>query len=92
VFRTVRRVAAAAGIEGAEKLSPHSLRHRVATLLLGRNYPLHVVQDFLGHADPRTTRRYDLARESLDRSPAYDLGQMLAAGIARHASAFERGA
>ena len=59
-------------------------------LILGRNYPLHIVQDFLGHADPRTTRRYDLARESLYRSPAYDLGQLLAAGIAKHVGAFER--
>jgi integrase/recombinase XerD len=88
VFRTVRRVAIAAGIEGAEKLSPHSLRHSVATLLLSRGHPLHVVQDFLGHADPRTTRRYDQARESLDRSPAYDLGQVLAAGVARHAQTY----
>jgi hypothetical protein len=29
------------------------------------------VQDLLGHADPRTTRRYDRSRGSLDRSPAY---------------------
>jgi site-specific recombinase XerD len=88
VFRTVRRVATAAGIEGADQLSAHSLRHSVATLLLGRGHPLHVVQDFLGHADPRTTRRYDQARESLDRSPAYDLGQILAAGVARHAHTY----
>jgi hypothetical protein len=45
------------------------------------------VQDFLGHADPRTTRRYDLDRESLDHSPAYSLGTALAAGVARHAPA-----
>ncbi|TDE35461.1 site-specific integrase [Actinomadura sp. 6K520] len=63
---------------------PHSLRHSVVTLLLDRGHPLHVVQDFLGHADPRTTRSYDTARESLDRSPAYDLGTALAAGVARH--------
>jgi integrase/recombinase XerD len=42
----------------------------------------------LGHADPRTTRRYDQARETLDRSPAYDLGQLLAAGVARHAQTY----
>ncbi|WP_344939261.1 tyrosine-type recombinase/integrase [Actinomadura miaoliensis] len=82
VFRLLRRVAAVAGIDVADQLSPHSLRHSVATLLLDRGHPLHVVQDFLGHADPRTTRRYDQARESLDRSPAYDLGQALAAGVA----------
>ncbi|MCW2904980.1 MAG: integrase [Streptosporangiaceae bacterium] len=88
VFRLVRRVAAAAAIADADKLSPHSLRHSVATMLLDRGHPLHVVQDFLGHADPRTTRRYDRARESLDRSPAYDLGAALAAGVARHARTY----
>lgn len=41
------------------------------TLLLDCGHPLHVLQDVLGHAVPRTTRRYDHARESLDRSPAY---------------------
>lgn len=90
VFRLLRRVAKAAGVSGADKISPHSLRHSVATLLLGRGHALHVVQDFLGHADPRTTRRYDQARESLDRSPAYDLGTALAAGVARHASAYDQ--
>jgi len=88
VFRLLRRLATAAGIPGADKLSPHSLRHSVATMLLDRGHPLHVVQDFLGHADPRTTRRYDRARESLDRSPAYDLAATLAAGAARHAQTF----
>ncbi|MEV3927053.1 tyrosine-type recombinase/integrase [Actinomadura coerulea] len=88
VFRLLQRVAKAAGITGADGLSPHSLRHSVATLLLDRGHPLHVVQDFLGHADPRTTRRYDHARESLDRSPAYDLGAALAAGVARHTRAY----
>jgi site-specific recombinase XerD len=88
VFRLIRRIAAAAGVCQADKLSPHSLRHSVATLLLNRGHPLHVVQDFLGHADPRTTRRYDQTRDSLDRSPAYDLGAALAAGVARHANVY----
>lgn len=88
VFRLIRRVAQAAGIPQAGQLSPHSIRHSVATILLDKGYPLHVVQDFLGHADPRTTRGYDLGRESLKRSPAYDLGNSLAAGIDRYAPAF----
>ena len=90
VFRLLRRIAAAAGIDGADRLSPHSLRHSVATMLLDRGTPLHVVQDLLGHADPRTTRRYDRARESLDRSPAYDLAAALAAGVVRHTEAYTR--
>src|SRR5690606_16074917 len=88
VFRLIRRVAKAAGIAHAGVLSPHSLRHSVATLLLGGGHPLHIVQDFLGHADPRTTRRYDAGRESLDRSPAYVLGQTLAASVTRHAHTY----
>lgn len=88
VFRLVRRIAKAAGVPHADKLSPHSIRHSVATILLNKGVPLHIVQDFLGHADPRTTRRYDLGRESLDRSPAYDLAAALSAGIDRYAEAY----
>lgn len=91
VFRTVRRVARKAGIPHADAISPHSLRHSVATLLFDRGNALQDVQDQLGHADPRTTRRYDRHRGSLDRSPAYDLGNTLAAGIDRHRRTFEEG-
>lgn len=90
VFRTVRRVAEAAGIQHAAKLSPHSLRHTAITMALDQGKPLHVVQDFAGHADPRTTRRYDMGRESLDRTPAYDLGAALAAGIAKFAPMYAK--
>jgi integrase len=33
--------------------------------------PLEDVQDAAGHADPRTTRRYDRGRHSLDRHASY---------------------
>lgn len=52
VFPLLQRGAAAAGIDQVDRLSPHSLRHSVATLLPDRGNPLHVVQDFLGHAAP----------------------------------------
>lgn len=78
-FRLVRRTARAAGIPEANRLSPHSLRHTVATAALDAGAPLRDVQDLLGHADPRTTRRYDRSRGSLDRSPAY-----LIAGLFAH--------
>jgi site-specific recombinase XerD len=84
IFRLVRRLAKKAGVPNADAISPHSLRHSIATHLLEK-YPLHVVQDLLGHADPRTTRRYDRARGELDRSPAYDLGAEFARGEARYA-------
>jgi integrase/recombinase XerD len=71
VFRLVRRLAAQAGIPGAERLSPHSLRHAFATAAREEGVPLEDVQDAMGHADPRTTRRYDRDRHNLDRDPAY---------------------
>lgn len=76
VWKLVNRVARAAGI--SHGISPHSFRHSAITIALSDGRPLHVVQDFAGHADPRTTRRYDRARESLDRSPAYGLAASVA--------------
>lgn len=90
IFRTVRRVATGAGIPQADRLSAHSIRHTVLTILFDHGYPTHVIQDIAGHADPRTTRRYDLHKDALDRSPANDLGAIYAAGIARYAPSFRR--
>jgi site-specific recombinase XerD len=73
VFRLVRRLARAAGIAAWARLSPHSLRHAFATAARDEGVPLEDVQDAMGHADPRTTRRYDRDRSSLDRDPAYTL-------------------
>jgi integrase/recombinase XerD len=71
VFRLVRRLARQAGIPAWAKLSPHSLRHAFATTARDEGVPLEDVQDAMGHADPRTTRRYDRDRHNLDRDPAY---------------------
>ncbi|RLQ06597.1 integrase [Micromonospora sp. BL1] len=71
VFRLVRRLAQRAGIAAWAKLSPHSLRHAFATTARSEGVPLEDVQDAMGHADPRTTRRYDRDRHNLDRDPAY---------------------
>ncbi|MFF5077748.1 tyrosine-type recombinase/integrase [Actinoplanes sp. NPDC000266] len=73
VFRLVRRLAKQAGIAGAERMSPHSLRHAFATTARAEGVPLEDVQDAMGHADPRTTRRYDRDRHNLDRDPAYTI-------------------
>jgi integrase/recombinase XerD len=73
VFRLVRRLAREAGIAGWERLSPHSLRHAFATTARAEGVPLEDVQDAMGHADPRTTRRYDRDRHNLDRDPAYTI-------------------
>lgn len=74
-FRTVQRLARAAGIEG--QVSPHGLRHTHATLALDAGVPLRDLQDSMGHADPRTTRRYDRARARLERSSAYAVASVL---------------
>lgn len=39
-------------------LFPHSLRHSLATHLINKGLGLEVVQDILGHTDPKTTLRY----------------------------------
>ena len=74
VFVTIRRLAKNAGIPAANRLSPHSLRHAFATGAREAGVPLEDVQDAMGHADPRTTRRYDRDRHNLDRDPAFILG------------------
>ncbi|MEU4238353.1 tyrosine-type recombinase/integrase [Actinoplanes sp. NPDC026619] len=73
VFRLIRRLAREAGIPAADQLSPHSLRHAFATAARAEGVALEDVQDAMGHADPRTTRRYDRDRHNLDRDPAYTL-------------------
>lgn len=73
VFRLVRRTARDAGIESWNRISPHSLRHAFATAAREEGVPLEDVQDAMGHADPRTTRRYDRDRHNLDRDPAYTI-------------------
>lgn len=71
VARFVRRAARTAGLPSAEQITPHSFRHAWATLARERGATLEERQHALGHADPRTTQRYDRARASLDRDPSY---------------------
>ena len=74
--RAIRRLIRAADM--TKHISPHSLRHTAVTLALDAGVPLRDVQDMAGHADPRTTRRYDRARKSLDRHATYALASYLA--------------
>lgn len=79
VARFVRRVARAAGLPAAERISPHSFRHAWATLARERGASLEQRQYALGHADPRTTQRYDRARSSLAHDPSYLVAGLLPA-------------
>ncbi|GAA2812851.1 hypothetical protein GCM10020219_101280 [Nonomuraea dietziae] len=73
VQELLQRLASAAGIPDPHTLTPHAIRHSVATALLRAGEPLDVVQALLGHADPRTTQAY-LHVDQLDRSPAHRAG------------------
>lgn len=77
-LRLIRRLARRAGLPSADRLSPHSLRHAFATNARELGVPLEDVQDAMGHADTRTTRRYDRARHALHRDPALKLGDLYA--------------
>jgi integrase/recombinase XerD len=67
----VRRLAKRATLDGAGEIRPHSLRVAFITGAREAGVPLEDVQDAAGHADPRTTRRYDRGRHSLDRHASY---------------------
>lgn len=73
--RQLVRLAKASGIESPERIHPHSLRHSFATRAFELRVPLQDVQDALGHADSRTTRRYDRSQNHLGRSPGYQVAQ-----------------
>jgi site-specific recombinase XerD len=75
-WKIVRRLARAAGVEGA--VCPHAFRHGFVTAALDAGVSLRDVQDAAGHADPRTTRRYDRARHSLDRHATYSVAAHMA--------------
>lgn len=74
--RMVKRLAKHAGID--KKISPHSLRHSFITAALDAGVALRDVQEAASHADPRTTMRYDRARQSLDRHATYIVSTFVA--------------
>ncbi|GAB2471323.1 tyrosine-type recombinase/integrase [Luteococcus sp. H138] len=77
--RRLRALAKAAGVTTA-RMHPHMLRHTFVTTMLDAGVDLRDVQIAARHADPRTTMRYDRARNNLDRHPNYILAAYMASG------------
>jgi integrase/recombinase XerD len=81
VGRVLRRLAKRAGLPGdvTRHLGPQAMRQSFAALYLDAGGSLRDLQSALGHADPRTTRRYDRARHAPDRSPGHVVAAYLGA-------------
>jgi integrase/recombinase XerD len=77
--RRLRRLAEQSGVP-ISRPHPHMLRHTFVTTMLDAGVDLRDVQIAARHADPRTTMRYDRARNNLDRHPNYILAAYMASG------------
>jgi site-specific recombinase XerD len=81
VSRVVTETAKAAGVD--RRVTPHMIRHTVATLLLRYGADIRIVQEVLGHASIATTQRYThVSKEHLlsalqARHPNYHLNIIL---------------
>jgi integrase/recombinase XerD len=77
--RRLRRLQRAAGVHIA-RMHPRMLRHTFVTTMFGAGVDLRDTQIAARHADPRTTMRYDRARNNLDRHPNYILAAYMSSG------------
>lgn len=74
IAKTLAKLCEDAGIK--RLVTPHMLRHTVATLLLRNGVDIRIVQEFLGHASIATTQRYvhiikdHMIRELQNRHPS----------------------
>jgi len=69
VFRLVKKYAEKAGIK--KDVTPHVLRHTLATTLLRRGVDIRFIQQFLGHSSVATTQIYTHVDDALLKS-VYD--------------------
>ncbi len=69
VFRIVRKYATLAGIH--KDVTPHVLRHTLATTLLRRGVDIRYIQQFLGHSSVATTQIYTHVNDQMLKS-VYD--------------------
>lgn len=78
VERRLKTLARQAGVKAWKTITPHSARSTAITLVLEDGATLAQAQDLAGHADPRTTRRYDKRRHKLKTSAVWTLSAVLA--------------
>ena len=71
VEKLIGRYVAALGLD--PNVTVHSLRVTALTTARERGSDIIDLQDFAGHADPRTTLTYIRSRDRLSKSPAYVL-------------------
>ncbi len=69
VWYIIKRRAKQAGLD----LSPHDTRRTFASLLLDLGVDTFIVQELMGHSDPKTTARYNLRGERAKRKAAQAL-------------------
>jgi integrase len=72
VAKVLARLCARAGV----RCSPHDLRRTYASFALGAGVDIATVQAAMGHADPRTTARYDRRGEDAQRSAAETIARI----------------
>jgi integrase/recombinase XerD len=74
--RTVVRIAKHAKVN--TDISPHSLRRTFCTSGLVSGVPMRDMQIAMRHADPRTTGKYDMAKNNKDRHASHRVASFLA--------------
>lgn len=64
-------------VEAGMSLHPHQFRHWHATVALREGVELAKVQDSLRHSDPKTTQRYNHARQVIDGHSAFVIADVI---------------
>lgn len=75
IYYLMRHLGVQAGL--AKKVTPMVLRHSFITNSLDAGVSMRDVQDAAGHRDPKTTRRYDRDRFSVERHATFALDRFL---------------
>lgn len=77
IYHAIQRIAVAAAIPDPHTVGPHALRAAFAMVSLDYGASIYDVMIAMGHADPRTTTRYDRRRQRIDDSPVHVTSKQL---------------